>query len=114
MNNIKKFKLNEVYGIDNPEKDSSDVLTDITGKGGSPVVDICSSSDGKYIASVDGRIHLWEYQSGRKIRSFYSATRLTSICFSSDNKFIISGNVNGELQSWDINTGKIQKNYLKS
>lgn len=115
MKKLKKyFNLNEeYYNIDDTKSKHPDNLPEVTGKGGSPIVDISISEDGKTIASTDGRVHIWDFSSGRRIRTFFSPTRLTSITFSKDNKFVITGNVNGNIQIWDVNSGKINREFLK-
>lgn len=107
-------KIWEYYNIRDDSNTHPENLPEVTGKGGSPVVDISISPDGKYVASVDGRIHLWEYASGRVIRNFFSPTRLTSIAFTSDSKYVVSGNVNGNIQVWNITAGKIHREFIKS
>ena len=73
-------KINEYHVIDDDKNTHPDSLPEISGKGGSPVIDISVSSDGKLVASVDGRLHLWSI-SGQKIRSTYTPTRLTAVSF---------------------------------
>lgn len=118
MDKIKEYfnlKLNEeVYGIRDDADTHPDNLPEVTGKGGSPVIDISVSEDGKKVASVDGRIHVWDFSSGRKIRSFFSPTRLTSVSFTPDSKYVVSGNVNGNVQVWDVVSGKINREFLKA
>ena len=106
-------KILEYYNIRDDKTEHPENLPEVTGKRGSPVIDISLSPDGKYVASVDGRIHIWDYTSGSKIRTFYSPSRLTSVTFSKDSKYVISGNVNGNIQVWDIEAGKIHRDFLK-
>jgi WD40 repeat protein len=119
MTKIKKIwelnnpKMNEVYGIRDDADTHPDNLPEITGKAGSPIIDISVSPDGKNVASVDGRIHIWDYNGGRRKRSFFSPTRLTSVSFTSDGKYVVSGNVNGNIQVWDVDAGKINREFLK-
>jgi WD40 repeat protein len=110
---MKKKIYEEVY-YDTKNLDTEQNLPEVTGKYGSPMVDISTSPDGKYVVGVDGRVHLWDYSSGRKIRTFFSPSRLTSVSFSKDSKYIVTGNVNGNLQVWDVETGKIHRNFLTS
>jgi len=107
-------KLYEIYNIRDDSTKHPDSLPEITGKGGAPVVDISISPDGKLIASVDGRIHIWDYASGKKVRSFYSPSRLTSITFTPDSKFVVVGNVNGNLQKWNAQSGKVVREFLRN
>jgi len=112
MKDIKKIV--EYYNIRDDADTHPENLPEVTGKGGSPVTDISISSDGRKVASVDGRIHIWEFNSGRKIRSFFTPTRITSVCFTSDGNYVISGNVNGNIQVWDVTAGRIHREFLKS
>jgi len=120
MDKIKKIwefnnsKINELYNIRDDSNKHPENLPEVTGKKGSPVTDISVSPDGKKVASVDGRIHVWDFGTGKKIRSFFTPTRITSVAFSPDNKYVVSGNVNGNIQLWDIQAGKIHREFLKS
>jgi len=120
MDKIKKIweynnpKLHEIYNIRDDDNTHPENLPEVTGKKGSPVVDISVSPDGSKVASVDGRIHIWDFKGGRKIRSFFTPTRMTSVSFTSDSKYVVSGNVNGNVQLWDTQTGKINREFLKS
>lgn len=111
MNNYRK--VNEYHGIDDTSNKHPENLPEVTGKGGSPVVDISVSEDGKMIASTDGRIHIWDFSSGRRIRTFFSPTRLTSITFTPDSKYVVTGNVNGHIMVWNASSGKIHRQFLK-
>ena len=107
-------KIWEIYNIRDDANTHPENLPEVTGKGGSPVVDISVSPDGNKVASVDGRITIWDFRSGRKIRSFFTPTRMTSVAFTSDGNYVVSGNVNGNVQLWDIQSGKINREFLKS
>lgn len=107
-------KTFEYYNIRDDKTEHPENLPEVTGKRGAPVVDISVSPDSKYVATVDGRIHIWDYNTGAKIRTFYSPTRLTSISFTSDSRYVISGNVNGNVQVWDVEAGKIHRDFLKT
>jgi WD40 repeat protein len=108
----KNYINEEVYGIDKINKQNPENLPEITGKGGSPVNDISVSNDGKYVASCDGRVHIWDFSSGRKIRSFYTPSRVISVSFSPDNKYIVTGSANGQVKVWNAFTGKIHRNFI--
>ncbi len=112
---MKIKKLDEYYNIGHEELDERpEVLPEIEGRQGSPVIGMSISPDGNTIASVDGRIHIWDFSSGRKLRSFYSPSRLTSISFSKDGKYVISGNINGIIQVWNVSSGKIVRQFLRT
>jgi len=110
---MKFKKLNEYYNIDDDENTHPENLPEVTGKHGSPVIDISVSPDGELVASVDGRIHIWSLKGGNRLRSFLSPTRLTSVSFTKDSKYVVSGNVNGNIQVWDVTAGKIHREFLK-
>jgi WD40 repeat protein len=112
MERIKKIW--ELYDIRDDSNTHPENLPEVDGKGGSPVVDISVSPDGDKVASVDGRITVWSFAGGRKIRSFFTPTRITSVSFTSDSKYIVSGNVNGNVQVWDIQAGRIHREFLKN
>jgi len=108
-------KYFEYYNNDNDNNDNSDKvesLPEITGKQGSAVIDVSVSPNGEYIASVDGRLHLWS-KSGNNIRKVYTPSILTSVSFI-DNDTVVTGNVNGVIQIWNVMTGKIVRNFLRS
>ena len=89
------------------------------------------SSDNKYIVSVDSNdtIKLWDLQTGEYLKTYNYNNNMylfasiigtipldsfkecfTSLAISSDNKHIISGNSNGIIKLWDLQTGE----YLKT
>ena len=111
MNKIKKIL--ELYNIRDDADTHPENLPEVTGRAGSPVVDISVSPDGKQVASVDGRIHIWSYDSGRRLRSFFSPSRLTSVSFTNDSRYVVSGDVNGNIKIWDAMAGKIHREFLK-
>jgi len=105
-------KILEYYNINNDKENNTENLPEITGQQGSPLVDISVNKSGNKIASVDGRIHIWDFNSGSKLRSFFTPTRMTSISFIDDNT-VVSGNASGMIQVWDVNTGKIKRSFLR-
>jgi WD40 repeat protein len=111
MKKIKKIW--EYYGIRDDEDTHPENLPEVTGKGGSPVVDISVSPDGSQVASVDGRIHIWDYRGGKRLRSFFSPSRLTSVSFTNDSRYVVSGDVNGNIKIWDAVAGKIHREFLR-
>jgi len=70
---------------------------------------IAFSPDGRYIlsGSYDTTIKLWEFSTGREIRSFVGHTdAVTSVAFDPDGQHIISGSWYGSVKVWRIDTGQ--------
>jgi WD40 repeat protein len=91
-----------------------DILSNIMDEGlnsGSGVIrsdylDILKSNDlstkGWYCALL-----LWDIGTGRCLRDFRGHTHwVTSVCWSPDGNFALSGNANGTLELWEIATGR--------
>jgi WD40 repeat protein len=77
---------------------------------------VCFTPDGKYVLTGHGRagIILWDYASGREIRSFMGATdRITSLAVSKNGKYAVSSDegFKDNIKLWDIFTGKIIKSF---
>ncbi|KZP17859.1 WD40 repeat-like protein [Athelia psychrophila] len=80
---------------------------------------ITYSPSGTHIVSVSGEtICVWDAETGRaladslqKSRGFYDATMAAT--FSSDGMRVISCNRDGDIQTWDSETGKSVKNAIK-
>jgi WD40 repeat protein len=108
---MKVKKFSQMFEKFEDEKEEN-ILPDISGHSGDPLVGISVSNDGKKVAGVDGRIHVWDFSNGRKVRSFYTPTKMLSVSFTDDSNFVVSGNAIGQVQLWDINTGKIVRNFL--
>ncbi|MBN2735559.1 MAG: WD40 repeat domain-containing protein [Spirochaetales bacterium] len=69
------------------------------------VESVSISIDGKYIFSGDanGRIHLWDFDSGKHLRVLNIHTKsVDSIECTSDNKFFISGSSDGSVIIWNL------------
>lgn len=108
-------KVNEYYGIREDDMDwEPDVLPEVKGKKGNPVLDISVSQDGSKVASADGRIHIWDYRTGKLTRSFFTPSKITSVSFDKSGDYVVSGNANGLLQVWNVATGKIHRQFFKS
>jgi WD40 repeat protein/serine/threonine protein kinase len=75
------------------------------------VTAVALSSDGRlavYASAAYATIHLWEVKTGKKLLDFQSNARsATSICFSADDQFVLSGHCgDGELRFWKATTGE--------
>lgn len=58
-------------------------------------------------ASADKTLKLWDFQTGKEIRTFEGHTnRVKAVMFSPDGKMIVSGSLDGTVRLWDINNGK--------
>ena len=69
---------------------------------------VAFSLDGKYAlsGSVDGKIRLWDVQTGVKLKQFAGhSDEVTSVAFSSDMRRILSGG-DASTRLWDISTGE--------
>lgn len=96
---------------------SGNIIEKSTGYSYEAIPSVKWSSDGKYIISSQGYsrsntenskriINLWEYPSLKKIKTFVGHKDLiTSVCFSPDNKYILSGSFDNTVRLWDIQTG---------
>lgn len=67
------------------------------------------SADGKLLAAgADFHIRLWSAADGRQIRLFKGHTNeVTSLCFSSDGKWLFSGGKDRRLRGWSIANGNL-------
>jgi len=67
------------------------------------------SSDGRFVAtgSLDNSIILWDFKSGKQIKSFdYHLKSVTAISFSKDNTKILSASNDNSIRLIDIHTGE--------
>jgi WD40 repeat protein len=72
------------------------------------VLAVAISMDSMFVAtgSKDKAVKLWEYHSGREVRSFLAHDHwVTSVDFSSDGKFIISGSYDKSVRIWNVASG---------
>jgi WD40 repeat protein len=84
---------------------------------------VCFSPDGRYILSGSGNfwslegstllppkdnsIRFWNIESGKEIKRFEGHTKeVTSVCFSPDGRYALSGSVDETIRFWEIKTGK--------
>ena len=70
-----------------------------------------SAPDGALVFGV-GEIKLWEVSTGRELRSFKGhAGRVTSVAFSPDGKFALSGGDDNTLKLWEVATGRELRSF---
>ncbi len=66
----------------------------------------CSPDDDTILScGQDGSIYLWSSATGQMIRQLKGVAQGTSAVFSSDGSMIVSGDVEGNVILWDINSG---------
>ncbi|WP_166831975.1 WD40 repeat domain-containing protein [Thalassoroseus pseudoceratinae] len=66
------------------------------------------SSDGRTVAAIDGgRLLIWEVETGRIAHELIAGnTRLVSMEFSSDDRFLLAGGLDRRLHVWEVATGE--------
>lgn len=73
------------------------------------VQSVCLTDDGRYLLSggMDGRVVMWETQSGRRIRTFrgHEGT-VMSIALVPGKNLALSGSEDSTLRLWDMSTGE--------
>ncbi len=75
------------------------------------------SENGRYVVSGDegftNNINIWDIVTGRSIRTFPSSGLLdmNPVLFCNDDRAVLSGNEEGTLRVWDIETGKIRQEF---
>ena len=90
----------------------------------SPIMDICFSSDSRYMATCAGKeIKLWEQKTGRLLRTIQTPLPIAEIALSKDGSKLVCGtfcgatsyeqdggykpDINTEVQLWDMVSGKM-------
>lgn len=86
----------------NPVGDPGDIHKD--GKSYS----VAYSPDGQYVLSSRySRIKLWDVSEGQQMRTFNGHTEdVTTVAFSSDGEFVVSGSLDGNVKLWETSSGK--------
>jgi WD40 repeat protein len=57
-------------------------------------------------------LKLWNVQTGECVRTFFGHTNLvTSVCFSSDDLFVISASYDKTLKLWNVQTGECVRTF---
>jgi WD40 repeat protein len=72
------------------------------------VLAVAISPDSNFVVtgSKDKAVKLWEYHTGREVRSFLAHDHwVTSVDFSADGKFIISGSYDKSVRIWNVASG---------
>ncbi len=69
---------------------------------------IAFSTDGKILASRGAeKIICWEAATGKQISTWSGKSTFMAIHFSPDDRILVSGNSNGEVKLWDVNSGNL-------
>lgn len=82
-----------------------------------PISAIVITSDNKLIITghADGKIRIWDYNTGKLINTLYIPTfynkngAINSLAITADNNYIISGCTDGSLKKWNLSNGELLK-----
>lgn len=71
---------------------------------------VCFSPDDRYVASgsEDNTIKLWDFTTGKELKTFTDTDKIYSVSFSADGKYIVSGGRAGA-KLWNIQSGAVTK-----
>ena len=99
---VRDLKIIDIFNVATGEK-----ITEIDTKAADALRELEFSRDGKQLASVGGNIlgelYLWDPQTGKKLHTLSGYNR---VAFSPDGKTLASFNVDFQICTYDINTGK--------
>ncbi len=73
------------------------------------IFDLKFSPDGQLLAAggTDGRVHIWEVDTGRKRFLLAGHTGwIRTLCFSNDGKYLATGSGDHTVRVWDVGTGE--------
>ena len=79
---------------------------------------VAYSPDGKHIVSsatltTSYAVILWDVSSGRKVRTFQGHDRKVNVvAFSSDGKYVVSGDHGGTIKLWDVSSGREVQTFI--
>jgi WD40 repeat protein len=83
---------------------------------------VCLSQDGRFALSGtrnpgilaarrESNLKLWDVASGRCLRNFKRAGKVTSLSLSQDGRWVIAGDWNETLQLWNVDTGRLVRKF---
>lgn len=85
--------------------------------GGSDVISVSLSPDGRYVASGDfgQQVNVYDVNSGSLVRTLYGHTgTIWGIKFSPDGRYLVSGDANGNIKVWSTSSWTLEKTAFQS
>lgn len=70
-----------------------------------------------FTGSSDRRVNLWSAFSGERLGSYFCSSAVKSLDVTDDSKYVVTSSLNGTLEFWEVETGKLigaLKKYAKS